>query len=158
MTKDFLKSRSWQKQNIMNNRTINYRDIFGIRSSNPLKLQNDLKIERPAYLRDTTHNNLIVLVESNMGLTQDVNIYIRGSIMIIEAVRDLDYEKPFRSRLIQKELMYEFENRGLEAGFSELQLDRGYKYELLSHQVISPGLLKVILSYEKINKKQDLYN
>lgn len=134
------------------------RELLGIRFGNALKLRNDLKLERIEYLRDSAHNNLIVLVESDMGLTQDVNIYIHGNKMTIEAIHDLDLERPYRTHLLQKDLLAEFENGGLEIGFSEVMLDSGFHYDLLSFQVIGPGLLKVILSYTKLDKQKPLYN
>lgn len=142
----------------MNNIMSRSRDLLGTRFGNALKLRNDLKFERIEYLRDTAHKNLIVLIESDMGLTQDVNISVHGNKLTVEAIQDLSYDRPYRTHLIQKELLDEFENGGLEIGFSEVMLDSGYNYDLLTYQVIGPGLLKVILSYSKILKQKPFYN
>ena len=142
----------------MNNIMSRSRDLLGTRFGNALKLRNDLKFERIEYLRDTAHKNLIVLIESDMGLTQDVNISVHGNKLTVEAIQDLSYDRPYRTHLIQKELLDEFENGGLEIGFSEVMLDSGYNYDLLTYQVIGPGLLKVILSYSRILKQKPFYN
>jgi hypothetical protein len=94
-----------------------------------------------------------------MGLTQDINISIRGAQMVIEAIHDLGYSKPFRSHLIEKEILNEFDQEGiLELGCSEIQLHHGYNYNLVSYQVISPSLLKVILRYDKSNNNTSYIN
>ena len=42
-----------------------------------------------------------------------------------------------------------------QVGFSELQLEKGFSYVLVSSRMISPGLLKIVLSYKRIKDNSD---
>jgi hypothetical protein len=64
----------------------------------------------------------------------------------------MEYEKPFKMHLIDKESLSDYEGGVLTIGFSELHLNQSFRYTLLSCQMINPGLLKVILSFYPVRK------
>jgi hypothetical protein len=85
-------------------------------------------------------------MESNLLYDREVNALLQGNNLIIEAPRSLEYEKPFRTHLVDKESLSDYEKEILEIGFSEVCLNPGFRYAILSCRMINPGLLKVILS------------
>lgn len=79
--------------------------------------------------------------------------------LVIEVHRSFDYIKPFRSNLINRESFNEYGEGGDDLGFSEVHLNHGLKYHLLSCQMIKANLIKVILSYQRItNQLENSYN
>ncbi len=117
-----------------------------------IKSRNDLEISRIDYLKDTKRNQLAIFLESNLLFDREVNALLQGNNLIIEAPRSLEYEKPFKTHLIDKESLSDYEKGILAIGFSEVQLSRGFRYTILSCQMITPGLLKVILSFHPVRK------
>jgi hypothetical protein len=111
-----------------------------------IKSHNDLEIGRIDYLKDTQRGQLVIFMESNLLYDREVNALLQGNNLIIEAPRSLEYEKPFRTHLVDKESLSDYEKEILEIGFSEVCLNPGFRYAILSCRMINPGLLKVILS------------
>ena len=111
-----------------------------------IKSHNDLEIGRIDYLKDTQRDQLVIFMESNLLYDREVNALLQGNNLIIEAPRSLEYEKPFKTHLVDKESLSDYEKGVLEIGFSEVRLNPGFRYAILSCRMINPGLLKVILS------------
>lgn len=111
--------------------------------------QNDLQIDRIEYFSDKQSNWLVLLLESNLPLELDVNAFIQGNNLIIEAPRPLDYKKPSRTHLIEKKILSDYEKEGQEIRFSEVQLNQRFSYSILSCMVVNPRLLKVILNSQQ---------
>jgi hypothetical protein len=120
--------------------------------------RNDLGIDRVEYVKDLINNRLIILLESNEGIRGDINIHIDGSTLIIQGMRDLGYNRPIRAHLLQDELLQEFEFGGLEVGFSDINLMKGYTYELLSSTVIGQNMMRIILEYKPVRKIERMYH
>lgn len=134
----------------MNTQPSNYRNRYVSNSCHVIKSQNELQINRLEYLYETQRGRLVLLLESNLPLDQEVNAFIKGDHLIVEATRTVGYEKPFRSHLIEKGRGADGETESLKIGFSELKLSPGSKYHLFSCQFINPRLIKVILSVQPI--------
>ena len=117
-----------------------------------IKSRNDLKISRIDYLKDSQGGKLVIFLESNLLYDREVIALLQENKLIIEAPRSLEYEKPFKTHLIDKESLSDYEKGVLAIGFSEVHLDRGFKYRISSCQMINPGLLKVILSFHPARK------
>ena len=121
-----------------------------------IKSRNDLEISRIDYLKDARNSQLVIFLESNMLFDLEaVNALMQGNNLIIEAPRSMEYEKPFRTHLIDRESLLDQEKGVIKIGFSEVQLKQGFKYTLLSCQMINPGLLRVNLSFHQIRKNSE---
>ena len=101
---------------------------------------------------DTQKGQLVIFLESTLFFEQEVNALVKGSNLIIEALRSMEYEKPLKTHLIDKQYLLEMGKGILTIGFSEVQLKQGYRYTVLSCQMINPGLFKVILSFHQDRK------
>lgn len=117
-----------------------------------IKSQNELQINRIEYLNDKQRHRWVLLLESDLAFDQEVNVFIKEDRLIVEASRSIDFEKPFRSHLFDTDTLSEIEQGGLEIGFSELKLNHGNKYQIISYQVINPRLIKVILGLQSYNE------
>ncbi len=117
-----------------------------------IKSRNELEISRIDYLMDTQKGQLVIFLESTLFFEQEVNALVKGSNLIIEALRSMEYEKPLKTHLIDKHYLLEMGKGILTIGFSEVQLKQGYRYTVLSCHMINPGLFKVILSFHKDRK------
>jgi len=124
-----------------------HRNIFESKLCQVIKSRNDLEIERIDYLKDTQKGQLVIFLESNLLFDPEINASMQGNNLIIEAYRSMNYQKPFKTHLIDEKTLLEQENGGLEIGFTEVQLNKDFRYTILSCQMINPGMLKVILSF-----------
>ena len=120
-----------------------------------IKSRNELEISRIDYLKDTQRGQLVIFLESTLLFEQEVNALVQGNNLIIEALRSLEFGKPFRTHLVDNQLLPDQEKGVLTIGFSEVQLMQGFRYTVLSCQMINPGLLKVILSFYQLRKNSE---
>lgn len=134
----------------MNTQPSNYRNRYVSNSCHVIKSQNELQINRIEYLYEKQRGRLVLLLESDLPLDQEVNAFIKGDHLIIEATRTVGYEKPFRTHLIEREGISDSEQESLKIGFSELKLKPGSNYHIFSCQLISPKLIKVVLSVQSL--------
>lgn len=135
-----------------------YRNKFDSHFRHVTKSRNDLNIGRVEYIRNYQREQLVILIECNLRLNTEVNAFIQEDKLIIESFHSTEYNKPFKSHLIKKEILADFEKGEAEVKFSEVQLNLGYKYSMLSCQMIKDSLVKVILSFQRINKQDIKYN
>ena len=129
-----------------------HRSLFDSKICQVIKSRNDLEIERIDYLKDTQKGQLVIFLESDLLFESEINALMQGNYLIIEAPRSLNYEKPFKTHHIDKENLIDQEKGGLDIGFSEVQLNHGFRYTILSYKMINPGLLKVVLSFHPQKK------
>jgi hypothetical protein len=115
-----------------------------------IKSRNELQLNSIEYQNGQNRDQRVLILESHLPLEQDVNVFIKGDTLIIEASRSVEFDKPFRSHLLEKDRLSEIEMGGLEIGFSELKLNHDFKYHIVSYQVMNPRLIKVVLSIQKI--------
>jgi hypothetical protein len=120
-----------------------------------VKSRNDLKIKRVDYIKDPQRSRLILYLESDLLSGQEVNAFMQGMNLVIEAPYLLEYEGPVRRHLVEYAKISDYDKDIYEIGFSEVQLDKGFSYILISCRMISPGLLKVVLSLKKLKNKSD---
>jgi hypothetical protein len=136
-----------------------HKGLFDSRLCQLIKSRNQLGIDRIDYIKDTERNRLVIFLESDLLFTREVNVFMNEKKLIIEAPVPVDYEKPFKTHLIPRDELSGYDNEDLDIGFSEVQLDQGYTYDMFSSQMINPGLLKVILSYHSArNKNKQITN
>ena len=135
-----------------------YRNKFDSHFRNVKKSRNDFNIGRVEYIRDYQREQLAVLIECDLRFKTQVNAFIQEGKLIIESFHSMEYIKPFKTHLIRKETLADFEKGEAEVEFSEVHLNHGFKYSMLSCQMIKDGLIKVILSSQRINKRDIKYN
>jgi len=117
-----------------------------------IKSRNELQIKRIEYLNGKYKDQWILLLESDLPLDQDVKAFIEEDTLIIEASHSLEFDKPFRSHLFESDRLSENERGGIEIVFSELQLNHGFEYDIVSYQVINSRLIKIILSFQPVKE------
>lgn len=117
-----------------------------------IKSRNELQIKRIEYLNGKYKDQWILLLESDLPLDQDVKAFIEEDTLIIEASHSLEFDKPFRSHLFESDRLSENEQGGIEIVFSELQLNHGFEYDIVSYQVINSRLIKIILSFQPVKE------
>jgi len=135
-----------------------YRNKFDSNFRHARKSRNDLNIGRVEYIRNYQREQLVILIECDLRLNTEVNAFIQEDKLIIESFHSREYSKPFKTHLIKKETLGDFEKGEAEVEFSEVHLNHGFKYSMLSCQMIKDGLIKVILSFQRINKRDIKYN
>lgn len=111
------------------------------KSSNPLGIVNT------NFIWDREKHQLILIMEASQLVSRDINAILKGNRLILEAPLISSYSKPFRTHLIDKENSDEIEDGFMLIGFTEVTLKSGYKYQLISYQVIDSRLIKVILGF-----------
>ncbi len=135
-----------------------YRNKFDSHFRRVKKSRNDLNIDRVEYIRDYQREQLVILIECDLRLNTEVNAFIQEDKLIIESFHSTEYSKPFKTHLMKKETLADYEKGEAEVEFSEVQLNLGFKYSMLSCQMIKDSLIKVILSFQRINKQDIKYN
>ena len=135
-----------------------YRNKFDSNFRHARKSRNDLNIGRVEYIRNYQREQLVILIECDLRLNTEVNAFIQEDKLIIESFHSTEYNKPFKAHLIKKETLADFEKGEADVKFSEVQLNLGFKYSMLACQMIKDSLIKVILSFQRINKQDIKYN
>jgi len=113
-----------------------------------MRSQNELQINRIEYLNDSQRDRLVILLESDRPLDNGVNAFLKNDHLILEASRSLDFEKPFRAHLIDREFLTGKVPDSNQIGFSELVLNHDFKYNVVSCQLVNPLLVRVVLDFK----------
>lgn len=141
----------------MNNKHIFNQSAKHTLLGEPGRITNSLNIERIEYIRNPSNKQLIMLVETSEMLSRDINITVNGSRLIIEAMKDLGYNKPLYMYQMDKDGISEFETGGMQVAFGEIELKGHHQYMVTGFDVINPNLMKIILSYDT-NAKNNILN
>jgi hypothetical protein len=132
-------------------RKMNHKIIPGLQVCNILKEQNDLGISKIEYIMKRQKNLMILLAESDLLVNEnELYAFVRDHTLVIEATLHADVEKPFRTHLIEQKNLEEFDNEIAEIRFTEIKLDKKYRYNVISLNMIKPGLLKVVMSCKPV--------
>ena len=137
----------------MNIQTSYQRNIIDSKFCRLIKSRNDLQINRIGYVKNLQRGRIVISLESDFILNPEVNAFIHGNTLVIESLRTLDIEKPFKTHFIDNELRSNYDKDIFNIGFSEVQLNRDFRYSVLSYQKINPGQLKVVLSFHPLKRK-----
>jgi hypothetical protein len=137
--------------------------ISNRQSSEPLgcrviKSHNQLGISRIDRITDKHRKNLILILESDRSLGTDFNALLRESNLILEAPLEPEYDKPFHTHLVGREILDDEEEVDPLIGFTEIRLNPVFYYSVQSCQVMHPGLIKVVLKYNPNKKKNNHFN
>jgi len=119
--------------------------------------ENDqLGIDKIDFISDRRKNLLILLITGNGLVNNEINVFLKGSKLILESsvpFYNNDYV-PVRTHLVGRDIINEALEGGQYIGFAEINLKQGFHYEVLSYQVMNPGLFKIILSCSRITKQK----
>ena len=124
---------------------INHRRTFEHLNYNLMKSHNHLGIKKVKRINNKEKEQMILMVETNEILGKEVSAFLKGNILILEAPYQLSFDKPFRTHLVGQEIIGDYEDEVSVIGFSQIELKKGYNYEVLSCQLLNPGLVKIIL-------------
>jgi len=111
------------------------------KSSNPLGIGNT------NFIWNREKHQLILIMETSQLVSRDINAILKGNRLILEAPLISSYNKPFRTHLIDKVNSNEIDDGLMLIGFTEVTLKSGYRYQLISCQVIDSRLIKVTLGF-----------
>jgi len=129
------------------------RNHYTIRSSSEQlrqqisKSSNPLGIGNTHFIWNREKHQLILIMETSQLVSRDINAILKGNRLILEAPLISSYSKPFRTHLIDKLNSDEIDDGLMLIGFTEVTLKSGYKYQLISCQVIDSRLIKVTLGF-----------
>jgi hypothetical protein len=108
---------------------------------------NTLGIRNTNFIWDRKRQQLVLIIETDQMDSQDINAFLKGNSVILEAPLMSSYNKPFRTHLVKQKNDDDFEEDLMVIGFSEVKLKPGYIYHLISCQAIDSKILKVILGF-----------
>jgi hypothetical protein len=108
---------------------------------------NHLGIRKIDRIYDKRRNQLVLMVKSSQMLDSDINAFVKGNYLVLEASSPLNYNKPLRTHLMVDEGPDNYEEDVSVISFSEIRLKPGYHYSVISCQLMNLGLIKIILNY-----------
>lgn len=126
-------------QEIKNNRIPDLRQYYIPRD------RNHLGINRLTFIRDKFRHILIILAESDTMIGREVYVFLKENILVVEAPLHIDFQKPYRTHLIEKGNLDEFDRESSKIEFTEIKLSTKYIYDIISYNMIKPGLMKIVL-------------
>jgi hypothetical protein len=127
-------------QEIKNSRIPDMRQYYILRDRNRLGLN------KLTFIRDKFRQLLIILAESDTMISREVYVFLKENILVVEAPLFVDLEMPYRAHLIEKGNLDEFNKESSKIEFTEIKLFKKYEYNIISFNMIKPGLLKIVLS------------
>jgi len=99
------------------------------------------------FIRDKFRQLLIIMAESDTMISREVYVFLKENILVVEAPLFVDLEMmPYRTHLIEKGNLDEFNRESSKIEFTEIKLFKKYEYNIISFNMIKPGLLKIVLS------------
>ena len=116
---------------------------------NPSDSENSLGFGNITFNRDPAKSQLILNIETHRMISQEVKAALKGNRLMFEAPLLLSYNKPFRTHLIEPETREEYEDGFTIIGYSQIRLNHGYKYRLISCRVMDTKRIRVVLDYKK---------
>jgi hypothetical protein len=128
------------QQVVNHNRTTDIRQYYILRN------RNHLGINRLTFIRDKFKDQLMILAESEQIFSKEVYVFIKENILVIEAPLKVDLERPYRTHLIGKNSLDEFDREEASIDFTEVRLSKKYYYTIKSFEMIKPGLLRILLN------------
>jgi hypothetical protein len=120
------------------------------------KVDNQLGIEKIDSIKDDHSKHLILLASGNRMDCIDVYAFLNGSRLILEAPLPFYFsDSPLRTHRIGKRRFEDYTINDPNIGFTEIILNPGFYYTVQSCHVLNPGLIKIVLSYKKMNNNKE---
>ncbi len=118
-----------------------------------------LGIEKIDFFMDHHKKLLILLITGNVMIYNGIYAFVKGSKLFLESsVPSYNNCLPIRTHLVGREIVDEVLEGYQYIGFAEINLKHDFHFKVLSYQVIKPGLFKIVLNYNKLNKHKQLNN
>ena len=118
-----------------------------------------LGIEKIDFFMDHHKNLLILLITGNVMIYNGIYAFVKGSKLFLESsVPSYNSCVPIRTHLVGREIVDEVLEGYQYIGFAEISLKHDFHFKVLSFKVIKPGLFKIVLNYNKLNKHKQLNN
>ena len=136
-------------------KVFNQHSASGTRFCKINQRQNELDIHNINAYRDTDRNMLVLLMESNIPSNLDANPFVNGNNLLLEAVKVIELNKPYKTHLLNEEERSSFEEGLISIGFTEFNLKKGYKYSIISWQLMQNGLIKINLHYHPVKERNN---
>jgi hypothetical protein len=118
---------------------------------------NSLGIVNTNFLWDHKRKQLILTMESSQLIDNDLNVFIKGHSLLLEAPLQFSYNRPLRMHHIGQKFTQDYGDGLSLIGFSEIELKSTYTYRLISYQVFDSNMIEVILGYTVWGNKKN-YN
>ena len=128
---------------------INHQRSFEHLNYNLIKSQNHLRIRKVKKINEKKKEQLVLLVDTDEIIDNEVNAFIKGNSLILEAPYQVFDSKPIRTHLLDRDTNGDLDEEISVIGFSQIQLRKGFHYELISCQLVNPGLVKILLKYKR---------
>ena len=112
-----------------------------------LSAKDRVVINNATFIWDHERKHLILMLKTNREIGSGINVTIHEDKLILETLLESSCNRPLRTHLLGKENREEFEEGLFETRFSEIQLNPGYEFEVVSSRVLEPSLVKVILEF-----------
>ncbi len=109
--------------------------------------RNPLGIGNTEFIWDRKINNLVVLTQTSQMIGKEIKAIMKDNKLILEAPMVSSYDKPLRTHLMGNDLVDEFENGLSVIGFSEIDMEPGFRYTLVSCHATDSNRIKVILNF-----------
>ena len=109
------------------------------------RTRSNIGIRKIDRIYDKNKDQLILMVSTVEMLEREVNAFLKGNELILEASIQLNYNKPYRMHLAGEDIQHDSAFDISLIGFSEIKLKPGYHYTVISCQLINPTLVKIIL-------------
>lgn len=116
---------------------------------NPSDSENSLGFGKITFKGDPAKRQLILNIETHRMISHEVKADLKGHRLIFEAPLIISYNKPFRTHLIEAETREEYEDGFTITGYSQIRLNHGYTYRLISCRLIESKKIRVVLDYKK---------
>ena len=112
-------------------------------------------IDNATFIWNHARSQLILMVETSKRIGSGIDTLIKGDKLILETQLESSYNKPVRSHLLRRENRDEFEEGLIDTRFSEVQLNSGFQYAVISSRVMEANLVKVILGFSPTGVNQN---
>jgi hypothetical protein len=110
---------------------------------------NSLGFGNVTFHRDPAKRQLILNIETQRVISHEVKAALKGNTLLFEAPLLISCNKPFRTHLIEPETREEYEDGFTITGYSQVRLNHGYKYRLISCRIMNSKKIRVVLDYKK---------
>lgn len=116
---------------------------------NPSDSDNSLGFGKITFKRDPAKRQLILNIEAHSMISHELKAALKGNRLMFEAPLIISYNKPFRTHLIDPETRKEYEDGFKITGYSQIRLNHGYTYRLISCRVTDTKKIRVVLDYKR---------
>jgi hypothetical protein len=94
---------------------------------------------------DKNRKQIVYIIKTNRVVTSEIDVRLKDNYIHLEAPLVSSLDKAF---IKEKEMRNDFGEGLKDTGCSEFRLKPGYRYTLISSQLINPNLIRVVLGFK----------